>query len=338
MVKRPRLGKILICAATLTVAAVNASAALTMTAAGTNLGFTLTRFVSDVGFNSSGCCGPLGVTVLPNGNVLVDVTNQSKNYVWPDADNQNLTTAISSVAFPAFPPAYATTGGFAWGSSGSNLVKFDNSGNVLATYPQSGVSITNGLWTNPVNGHLLAQGNGIWDITITGGVPTNFRLVVSGGSDGLSVSPDGVTVYTNEVKGYNILTGALTFPLVTVPSGDGTGVISSNTGLNGDIIGNGNDGNVYLIDIHNNNNLVIIASGGTRGDYTAADTNNGTLFLTQSNEIYRLSCGAGCSVGSTGNGAPRPVPTLSELALALLAVALIGSTALMIGRRNNEAV
>jgi len=53
----------------------------------------------------------------------------------------------------------------------------------------------------------------------------------------------------------------------------------------------------------------IIASGGTRGDYTAADTSNGTLFLDYSDIVARLGCGPGCSIGS------NPVPEPSSLLL-----------------------
>ncbi len=89
------------------------------------------------------------------------------------------------------------------------------------------------------------------------------------GSDGLTISPDGSTVYTTAVAGYNIATGALVFPTLDVAGGpDGMGVINSSNSLNGDIGVNTNGGTVVLIDPVTRIQTVI-ASGGTRGDYTA---------------------------------------------------------------------
>ncbi|MDE3106515.1 MAG: hypothetical protein KGK08_15195, partial [Acidobacteriota bacterium] len=42
----------------------------------------------------------------------------------------------------------------------------------------------------------------------------------------------------------------------------------------------------------------IIASGGTRGDFVSPDSNNGTLFISQYEQVARLSCGANCTIGS----------------------------------------
>jgi hypothetical protein len=236
----------------LAVFAGNSWAALTITAQGAALGFTLTKFVTDTGNPSNSGFSPLEMTVFPNGNVLVLIQPLGKNFVWPDVDGQNLGSAITSSSFAGCCPAYATAGGAAWGSQSGNLVKFDNNGAVVGTFPSAGVNITNGMCTNPLNGHLLAGSGAIYDITIAGGVPISFRTVTpSGSSDGISVSPDGTTVYTNIVTGYNILNGNLTFGPISIPGGpDGTGVISSNNNLNGDVIVNTNSGTVVLIDIH----------------------------------------------------------------------------------------
>lgn len=63
------------------------------------------------------------------------------------------------------------------------------------------------------------------------------------------------------------------------------------------------------------NTHTTIASGGTRGDYVAPDTTIGSLLLTYSDIVARLSCGTGCSIGSK---VPEP------MSLALLAVGAMG--------------
>jgi PEP-CTERM motif-containing protein len=83
---------------------------------------------------------------------------------------------------------------------------------------------------------------------------------------------------------------------------------------------------VGLIDIKTGTET-IIAMGGTRGDFVSLDTSNGTLFLSQTERIDRLSCGTGCSIGGGGGGGGTGVPepaTLTLLGLGLAALGLRG--------------
>jgi hypothetical protein len=296
------------------------SATLTLTAAGTADGFTLTNVVTGLPANSG--LGPLGVSLNGLGQIITYDYTTNQNYVFSNANNQTFAAnLISSKTAQGGVPAYALAGGSVYGGNGS-LFKLNNDGTLAATY--SGIPVSNGLWTNLSNGHLLGAGSsGIIDITLTGGVPT-FRVVTGNGSDGVTVSPDGKTVYTSGVAGYNIATGAQTYATVGVPGSDGTGVITGGA-LDGDIVVNSNNGSLYLLDKFGTSTL--IASGGSRGDYTSPDYTDGSLFITQLDSIMRLSIAGG------GIGSPGAVPEPSTWAMMILGFAGIG---FMAYRRRNQ--
>src|SRR5262249_22699866 len=88
--------------------------------------------------------------------------------------------------------------------------------------------------------------------------------------------------------------------------GDGGGLVASLDGtaagagsLSGFIFANTNDGRVLQVSLATNasggHDMVVIAQGGTRGDFVAVDPHNGTLLLTQSSNIVRLHPPAGGS-------------------------------------------
>ena len=295
--------------------------ALDLTAAGIADGFSLSEFVS--GFANNGV-GPLGMAVNSDGNVIVNDNSEvgGLNYVFKDVDGQTVAAALGTAPNPGFPPAYAFSNGSVWGSTGFSpaggnpsgaLVKLNNDGTVNTVY--ANIPVTNGLWTNPVSGDLLGAGaDGIIDINVSGATPT-FRVVTSAGSDGVTVSPDGKTVYSTGVTGFDIATGAVVFSTFGVPEADGMGVISGGA-LNGDIVVNSNDGSVYLLD--KLGDQTIIADNGSRGDYTSPDRTNGSLLLTQSDSIWRLSV-----AGGTIGGGPT-VPEPSTWAMMLLGFVGLG--------------
>ena len=177
-----------------------------------------------------------------------------------------------------------------------------------------------GMWGNPVDGHVVAATNrGLADIDPVAGT---YRIV--NGSlfpDGVSVSGDGLTAYVEnggQIQSYSLVTGALIRTYAVGHGPDGTGVIYGGS-FDGQIVVNNNDGTVGLLDPVTGT-FTLIATGGTRGDFVSPDFNNGTLFLSQNEQVARLSCGPGCSLGSPlpgSGGLPEPA-TLMLVGLGLL--------------------
>jgi WD40 repeat protein len=305
------------------------ASALTLTPDGTADGFTLSVFLS--GYTPA-TYGPLAQGILPNGNVVTgSEATGFKVYVLPDVNNQTLSNAVSTTPYtPATSnPQYAiaTAGGQVYGAQafGGVYVKFNSDGTttpIAGAINAPGTAITSnlGMWGAP-NGDIISAGTGgLVDINPTTG---NYHYIVPGlgGIDGVSVTPDGKTaIVANTNSGtidlYDIATGNKLASYSGQGRGpDGTGVITGGK-FNGFIIVNNNDGTVGLID-PGTGIEDIIANMGTRGDFVSPDTSNGTLFLSQAEAIYRLSCGSDCSIGSS-------VPEPSTWAMMILGFAGLG--------------
>jgi WD40 repeat protein len=307
-----------------------AHASLNLTAEGIARGFTLTTFVS--GYN--GQYGPLSQGVLSNGNIITGSALDRKIYVFNDTDGQTLNTALSATPYVCQTGncnyAMATAGGQVYGAQafGGVYEHFASDGSRTQIPNMVGADLRGylGMWTNPVDQHLIAASNkGLVDIDPVAG---SYRVINAAVfPDGVSVSTDGNTAYVENgvIQAYDIGTGALvrSFPNFG-HAPDGTGVISGGP-LNGDIIVNNNDGTVGLLDPArpdgDPNQFVLIATGGTRGDFVSPDLTNGTLFLSQNELVARLSCGPDCSFGVP------PIPEPETYALMLAGLALIGSFA-----------
>jgi PEP-CTERM motif len=312
---------------------------LTLTSQGIADGFTLSTFATTNPGNIGCCGGPFGVAMTSNGNVLVN-TGSGAAYIFADADGQTTGSALFTRVSTSGTSAAAIAGGQTYGSQSGHYVEFNPNGTV--NHVLTGVTAFTdlGMWGNPVNGHIIAQsGSGLIDIDpLANGGQGSFR-VINGGvfGDGVTVSADGKTAYVEvggEIVGYNIATGAAIFVsggFAALSGPDGSGIISSLNNLDGDIIvnfnGNGfNTGGIGLLN-PSTDAFTVIATGGTRGDYVAPDTKNGTLFLDYSDTVERLSCGKNCSIGGsvtpTGSTVPEPETlTLMGTGLTLLAAML----------------
>jgi uncharacterized protein (TIGR03437 family) len=241
--------------------------------------------------------------------------------VFPDVDGQTVATAIRTIKPSGSQAgAFARAGGQAYGPVNVQFVQFNPDGTV--NHVLSGVSQTPwfGMWGNPVSGHILTttgQGQLIdIDPLANGGLGTSTVIATPGtGYDGVGVSPDGTIVYvvqTDHIVGYNISTHAQVFDSgLLAGQPDGVAVISSaNSALNGKILINFNGltinaGFVGLLDPVTKV-LTTIASGGSRGDYVSPDPADGSAFLSYSDVVYRISCGANCSIGQTSGRIDPP--------------------------------
>jgi hypothetical protein len=307
-------------------------AGLTLTPAGVSNGFALTTFAT-INPGATGNTGPYGVAVT-GGHVLVNNFVNNTLYVFNDVDGQTTGSAISAISpSNSLDSAFASVGGTAYGGVFPQFVQFNSNGTVNHVLTGITQSSYFGMWGNPVNGHILSttfQGQ-IIDINPAGNGGTGSAVVVTtpgAGMDGVTVSPDGNTVYVEQnshIFGYTIATGVQVFDSgVLSGQPDGIGIISSSNPLNGQMIVNFNGGTVGLLNL-TTHVLTTIAGGGTRGDYIAPDPTNGTVFLDYSDIVYRLSCGSGCSIGSAAPSSPAttPIPPtwiLAGLSLACLAL------------------
>lgn len=309
-----------------------ANAALTLTAEGIADGFTLSTFIS--GYTPA-TYGPLSQGVLPGGNIITGSAFGSAPaslLVFKDVDGQTLADAVSSTPYvfetgnPQY--AFATIGSHVYGAQafGGTYREFFSDGSSVALGGAVASHRSNlGMWGNPVNGHIISSGlDGLVDIDPVTGA---FHVIAAVGAsiDGVTVSPDGTIAYVElggTIQSYAIATGALIHTFFTGHAPDGTGVISGGK-FDGDIIVNNNDGTLGLLDPDKADGdplqFVIIATGGTRGDFVSPDFNNGTLFISQTEQIARLSCGPGCAIGG-----PPPEPGVPEpTSFALLIAAAI---------------
>jgi len=299
---------------------IDARAALTLTPAGIADGFGLSIFYSD----PAATYGLLGAVNAPGNTVIGSGYARGQLYLFNDVDGQTFGSKLATINAGGTPTGIAVAGSNVYvGLLGGQYYSVNTSTLAMTPIPLQGVQARYGLWGNQTNGHLIAStAQGLLDINPT---TATFTLVGSpgGNTDGVTVSPDGTIAYnetnSNALFGYSLTSVHPTTPVFSTSllhAPDGTGIVSGGN-FNGQIIVNNNDGTVGLLDPVTNVET-IIASGGSRGDLVSPDASNGTLFLTQNEALYRLSCGADCSIGSI---TPTPEPeTYALLGVGLIAV------------------
>jgi len=320
------------------------AAGLTLTGAGA--GFGLSTAIGGYAYNTSNPVDYQFVSIGVNNAGLLVGDFGGNAYLFNDVDNQTIANALSVPApitgsASTISLAMASAGGTLYGSlSGSSYYVLNQNGTIASTLALTPpINSLFGMWTNPANGHLISSvATGLIDIDPIAGTYTNV-FTTTDQLDGVTVSADGNYAYvadttTSQVLGFDVLGagyGTSTFSSSTLGTGpDGMGVLAGTCRQAGDIVVNNNNGTIGLIDPSvANSGQTVIANGGNRGDYASLDTNNGTLLLSQNDQIARLQAPAGCSIGTVLTDAPEPA------SLALLATALLALATLIYRRRPN---
>jgi hypothetical protein len=280
-----------------------AATAANLTPAGT-LEFTLSTFADQ--FPTTGfCCGPLGIAFPTTGGVMVaDYTGGVRVFA-TDVDNQHA---------PTFPIAqnYGVGNGVGLTSangliymaeqSAGQVVQLNNNG-TLNHVVTPGIGGATGLTTNPVTQQLYVSASaGIFQINPVTGTPTLFKAV---GADGLTVNSLGTILYAEvggHIIGYRTSDGVQVFDSGAIAGGpDGT-AIGATGPLANKIFVNTNDGHLIEIDLTTLAQTILLENG-SRGDFVNVDPLNGTLLITQTDSILRLTPIAG---GFDTPGTPLP--------------------------------
>ena len=282
-------------------------------------GFTLTTYVD--GFSPTGyCCGPLGVTFTSAGTVMV-AEHRGDVRVFSHAGGQH----AGDVAVAQNYGLYNGVGLAALGNyvylaeqSAGRIVRLNNDGTYSADIVN--VPAATGLVANPVTSLLYSSGYGygIYSIDPNATTPT-ANLFKPGTYDGLALDLSNGIMYAaagdNHVYGYSLSDASQVFDSGYFPEGP-DGIALGTGALAGKLFLNTTSGTVHSVDIATNART-LIASGGSCGDFVAVAP-NGTLLLTQTDQILRLTAPSGSGFES---GTPEPgTVVLLFSGLAALAV------------------
>ncbi|NOS99506.1 MAG: PEP-CTERM sorting domain-containing protein [Phycisphaerales bacterium] len=283
-----------------------------LTQAGIDRGFSLTTFVD--GFvpvqTPGGLIGPFGVDYQADGTILVSTESGNiQRFQNVDGQSAGNVPVLANHGFAnAVGLAHVGSSIYMTQQLNNRVIQLNSNGTFNRAVA-TGLSFATGIAANPLTGHLYvstnASGGRIVDVDPVAGT---FTTIANANADGLSLSGDSSILFAalsnNHLVGYSVATGIPVFD---------SGVIANVGGIDGSAVGYGEfDGSVFVnarggfvveVDLATMTQT-IIASGGSRGDFVAADpSQNGDLLLTQSDRILRLT------------GVPEPA-TLSMLAVA----------------------
>lgn len=310
----------------------NAFAAATLTSAALAQGFTLSTFVDQIPNSGGGGVGPTGIANISGNQVMISDYFTGQVRVFNDTDNQTWSGSVASgQAFGAANAhGLATVGSHIYlaQEGAQKVIEIDSSGNYVQDIV-SGLGAV-AVVANPTNGHLYVStfsGN-IWDVDPAAKTKTVFN---SQPADGLMISPDGATLYAatsdrGYIYGFDTTSKTQVFNSGFVVGGvDGTALGFG--GLAGNLFINTNAGT--LVELNMTSLLsTTLMTGGSRGDFVSVDSSNGSLLITQTDSVLRLTAPSGSGFGAS------TVPEPNILALFGIAAA---SFAAVRKRRNISA-
>lgn len=311
-----------------------AQADLMLTAAGSAEGFGLSTFAT--GFPTTThlglLIGPLGIGFNSAGQVLVS-DRFGDVRLFPDTDGQNAGAVSPSQNYGDFSSlGFARVGNAIYLAThvGNAVVQLNDNGTFNQTIV-AGINTARDIVVNPGNNHLLVSSqDGIWDVDP---IAKTKVLVLGGATDGIAIN--GTTLYGarafngtnfNSIQGFQI--GSWTKSFDSGPISGVDGIAIGFGSLAGKIYGNTNFGEVWEVSLSNPSLQTLLASGGSRGDLVKVDLSNGSLLLTQSDRVVRLTA-------PEGGGFTSPVPEPSTFVLAITGLAGLGMVTLRRKSRRN---
>jgi hypothetical protein len=303
-------------------------AGMMLTPAGRAEGFLLSTFAGGFPFDGPTAAGPLGIAFTPGGGIMVSDFPGNVRIFPTDTDGQNAPAApVAQNYGRSNAVGLAQAGGkyYLTRQADGDLVQLNADGTfggVLA----SGMPSATGVAVNPGNGHLFVGtvlNDQIFDVDPVAHTKTLFARAKA---DGLAVNSTGTILYAalrggydEHVVGFDIPTGAAVFDSGAI-AGQVDGITIGSGLLGNNLYVNTNAGTLLQISLATLA-VTTIASGGSRGDFVTVDP-NGTLLVTQTDSVLRLSFPPG---SGPGGGPVTPQPSgLALLSVGLACLAIYG--------------
>lgn len=259
-------------------------------------GFGLSTFAT--GFPTSNNLGPFGIAFSGSKVIVSDIAGNVRLFPM-DVDGQSAASAPVAQNYGfgnSIGIANANGRYFMTQDTAASLVEINADGTSKQTI-LTNISHPNGIVGNTSNGHIfVSTDSGILDVNPD---TRTFRVFQSIRADGLTI--DSTTLYAeaggNRIIGYRLSDGAQVFnsgAINDAPDGTalGTGTLA------GDIFVNTNGGRLLEFNLTGTPAATVLGVGGSRGDFVTVDP-NGTLLLTQTDRILRLTAPAGGGFGNT---------------------------------------
>jgi streptogramin lyase len=317
-------------------------------------GYAATDYVT--GFPTFGDrVGLLGLAFDQSDRLFVIDRGDSRLYSFPPGGGQaSDATAVSATAIPGVPFGLAITrDGHMYASryGPQDIVELDPARGTVLRVAARGIACPLGLAVDPLSGDLFVGqdqgcGGGLYRVSgFANGVGTVTRYASIEYVDGVGFDNAGTLYAAAQGVVYAIGSTAspqpaTVTPIANVPTADGItfGVRSAGGGLPF-LVANRNDGIITKVDFRQNPAVTSdIYTGGTRGDFTAVDS-QGCLYATQTSTIVRVTPASGsCQEGDfrltpTTPGTPAQVVAGQTLACAERRLVLVD-----VFRRGNRVV